>query len=74
VGISLGGLQIPNVDLANLDLSNLDLGELDLGNIEDSIKNVAEFIDKNPVGAAAMALGAGVVLTSLYWDKMADKK
>jgi hypothetical protein len=31
------------------------------------------FVEENPVIATAMALGAGVVLTSMYWDKLTTK-
>jgi hypothetical protein len=61
---ALGGLAIPNVDLEGLDLAG----------VQDSVKGIVDFVEENPVAAAAVALGAGVVLTSLYWDKMSGKK
>jgi hypothetical protein len=29
-----------------------------------------EFVNKNPMVSAAVALGAGAVLTSMYWEKL----
>jgi hypothetical protein len=63
--MSLGGLQLPNVDL-----SNVDLGNLDIEGMEETARHVMEFVNKNPVVSAAVALGAGVVLTSMYWEKL----
>jgi len=59
LAMSLGGVQIPNLDLRNM---------------EDTVKGVVNFVEDNPVAAAAMALGAGVVLTSMYWDKVSDSR
>ena len=61
---ALGGLALPNIDLENMDLSG----------IQDSVKGIVDFVEENPVAAAAVALGAGVVLTSMYWDKSGGKK
>ncbi len=57
--MSIGGLQIPSLDLANM---------------EGTVRNVVNYVQKNPLGAAAMALGAGVVLTSMYWDQVSDTR
>ena len=51
----LGGLPIP--------------ADFDLSKVQDSIKGITAFVEENPIAAAAVALGAGVMLTSLYWDK-----
>jgi len=64
VTAALGGLAIPNVDLEGLDLAG----------VQESVKGIVDFVEDNPVAAAAVALGAGVVLTSLYWDKTSGKK
>lgn len=60
---ALGGLTIPSVDLEGLDLAG----------VQESVKGIVDFVEDNPVAAAAVALGAGVVLTSLYWDKSSGK-
>lgn len=57
--MSIGGMQIPSLDLANM---------------EGTVRNVVNYVQKNPLGAAAMALGAGVVLTSMYWDQVSDTR
>ena len=66
--MSLGGLPIPNIDLSNIDLSDIDLS-----NVQDSLRGVTNFVQENPIASAAVALGAGVVLTSLYWDRTSNK-
>ena len=60
---ALGGLSLPNVDLEGLDIAG----------VQESVKGIVDFVEDNPVAAAAVALGAGVVLTSLYWDKSSGK-
>jgi hypothetical protein len=57
--MSIGGLQIPN---------------LQLGNMEGTVRNVVSYVQQNPLAAAAMALGAGMVLTSMYWDQVSDTR
>ena len=57
--LSIGGLQIPN---------------LQLGNMEGTVRNVVSYVQENPLAAAAMALGAGMVLTSMYWDQVSDSR
>ena len=56
--LPFGGLQIPN---------------LQLGNMEGTVRNVMKYVQENPLAAAAMAVGAGVMLTSMYWDQSAAK-
>jgi len=56
----LGGLPLPE---------GLDLGNLDLSNVQSSLKGITEFVEQNPIASAAVALGAGVALTSIFWDK-----
>jgi hypothetical protein len=51
--MSIGGLQIPG---------------LQLDNVEDTVRNVVSYVQQNPLAAAAVALGAGVMLTSMYWE------
>lgn len=62
--VSVGGLQIPGVDLENLDL----------GKVQNTVRDMVEFVEENPVAAAAVALGAGVALTSVFWDRSAAGK
>ena len=57
--MSIGGVQIPN---------------LQLGNMEGTVRNVVSYLQENPLSAAAMALGAGVVLTSMYWDQASEAR
>lgn len=43
---------------------------IDLANLEGAVRSVVDYVHENPFAAAAMALGAGVVLTSMYGDQM----
>ena len=42
-----------------------------LNDIEGTVRNVMNYVEENPFAAAAMALGAGALLTSMYWDQFA---
>ena len=63
LAMSLGGLQLQNLDLNNIDLEQLG----------ETVQGVIDFVEENPLTSAAVALGAGVVLTSMYWDKVTGK-
>jgi ElaB/YqjD/DUF883 family membrane-anchored ribosome-binding protein len=41
---------------------------LQLTDIEGTVRKVADYVQENPFAAAALALGAGAMLTSMYWD------
>jgi hypothetical protein len=43
---------------------------IQLSDIEGTVRSVVTFVQENPFAAAAAALGAGVVLTSMYWDRI----
>jgi hypothetical protein len=36
------------------------------------VRNVVGYVQQNPLGAAAVAIGVGVMLASMYWDNKAD--
>jgi hypothetical protein len=57
--ISIGGFQIPTAQF---------------GNMEGTVRTVVSYVQQNPVAAAAVALGAGVMLTSMYWDQVVPGK
>jgi hypothetical protein len=39
---------------------------LELGDIEGSVRSVMHYIEKNPVAATLIAVGAGVVMASMW--------
>lgn len=41
---------------------------LQLTDIEGTVRKVTNYVQENPFAAAALALGAGAMLTSMYWD------
>lgn len=41
---------------------------LQLTDIEGTVRKVTDYVQENPFAAAALALGAGAMLTSMYWD------
>jgi hypothetical protein len=51
--MALGGLEIPG---------------LQLDNVQETVRTVVNYVQQNPLAAAAVAIGAGVMLTSMYWD------
>lgn len=61
------GMQIPAMSIGGLEIPDVDLEQL-----EGTVRSVVDFVEENPLAAAAMALGAGVALTSLYWDKFSN--
>lgn len=58
--------------LATMALGGLQIPGLQMDNMEDTVRTVVGYVQKNPVAAAAVALGAGVLLTNLYWDKLSS--
>jgi|CXWL01.1.fsa_nt_gi hypothetical protein len=56
--------------LATMALGGLQIPGLQMDNMEETVRNVVGYVQKNPVAAAAVALGAGVLLTNMYWDKL----
>jgi len=57
----------PAMSIGGLQIPNL-------GNMEGTVRNVVSYVQENPLAAAAMALGAGMVLTSMYWDQVSDTR
>ena len=39
-----------------------------MGEIQDTVRGVVGYVQQNPLAAAAVAIGVGVMLTSMYWD------
>jgi hypothetical protein len=62
-------VESPDTETLAVSIGGLEVPDLDLGKIEGAVRDVMDFVEENPVAAAAMALGAGAVLTSMYWDK-----
>lgn len=62
--------QASGADLAAMAIGGLQIPGLQLDNMEESVRNVVGYVQKNPLAAAAVALGAGVLLTNMYWDKL----
>lgn len=48
-----GGLQIPGLELEEL---------------QETVQKVVDYIRQNPVAAVAVAFGAGMLLSAMYWD------
>ena len=40
----------------------------EMGEIQDTVRGVVGYVQQNPLAAAAVAIGVGVMLTSMYWD------
>lgn len=57
--MSVAGMQIPGVELAN---------------VEKTVRSVIDYVQENPLSAVAVALGAGVMLTSMYWDGQENRR
>ena len=51
--------------------TDLEIPGLQAGDIQDTVRSVVTYVQQNPLAAAAVAIGVGVMLTSMYWDKPA---
>ena len=47
----------------------LDGTTVKLTDIEGRVRSAVSYFQENPFAAAALALGAGAMLTTMYWDK-----
>lgn len=45
---------------------------LQTNDIQETVQTVVAYVQQNPLGAAAVAIGVGVMLASMYWDNKAD--
>ena len=59
------GLQLPAMTIGGMEIPSMDVAS-----IEGTVKTVVDFVEENPLAATAIALGAGVALTAMYWDKL----
>jgi hypothetical protein len=50
----------------------LEIPALQTDDIQATVRNVVGYVQQNPLGAAAVAIGVGVMLASMYWDNKAD--
>jgi hypothetical protein len=50
----------------------LAIPALQTDDIQETVRNVVGYVQQNPLGAAAVAIGVGVMLASMYWDNKAD--
>ena len=66
--------QTPATEMSTMSIGGLQIPNLQLGNMEGTVRNVVSYVQQNPLAAAAMALGAGMVLTSMYWDQVSDTR
>ncbi len=66
--------QVPEANTATMSIGGLQIPNLQLGNMEGTVRNVVNYVQENPLAAAAMALGAGAVLTSMYWDQASETR
>jgi len=41
---------------------------LQMDDIQETVRSVVNYVQQNPLAAAAVAIGVGVMLTSMYWD------
>ena len=62
---SISGLQIPAMTVGGMEIPSMDVASL-----EGTMKTVVDFVEENPLAATAIALGAGVALTAMYWEKL----
>jgi len=49
----------------------LGIPGLQIDNIQETVRSVVTYVQQNPLAAAAVAIGVGVMLTSMYWEKTA---
>lgn len=42
---------------------------LQTGDIQETVRSVVGYVQQNPLGAAAVAIGVGVMLSSMYMEK-----
>jgi hypothetical protein len=45
---------------------------LQTNDIQETVQTVVTYVQQNPLGAAAVAIGVGVMLASMYWDNKAE--
>ena len=48
-----------------------EISGLQTDDIQETVRTVVTYVQQNPLGAAAVAIGVGVMLTSMYWDNRA---
>jgi len=41
---------------------------LQADDIQETVRNVVTYVQQNPLAAAAVAIGVGVMLSSMYWE------
>ena len=52
----------------------LEIPGLQVGDVQETVRSVVTYVQQNPLAAAAVAIGVGVMLTSMYWDNTAGKR
>ena len=50
----------------------LEIPGLPMDDIQETVRRVVTYVQQNPLAAAAVAIGVGVMLTSMYWDNRGD--
>lgn len=50
----------------------LEIPGLQVGDVQETVRSVVTYVQQNPLAAAAVAIGVGVMLTSMYWDNRGE--
>lgn len=53
--------------------ATLGVPGLEIDEIQETVRSVVTYVQQNPLAAAAVAIGVGVMLASMYWDSTANR-
>lgn len=51
----------------------VEIPGLQMDDIQQAVRSVVAYVQQNPLAAAAVAIGVGVTLASMYWDARANE-